>query len=89
MTFFGILFISAANDTTRAQINNIPEKSHVIPLLYNLMMFFAKCHVLARKFIEINNNIVANSSYIFQVNFAISSESKCMLCSKNIEKDYE
>ena len=24
----------AANDTTRAQINNIPEKSHVIPLLY-------------------------------------------------------
>ena len=22
----------AANDTTRAQINNIPEKSHVIPL---------------------------------------------------------
>ena len=23
----------AANDTTRAQINNIPEKSHVIPLL--------------------------------------------------------
>ena len=53
------------------------------------MMFFAKCHVLARKFIEINNNIVANSTYIFQVNFAISSESKCMLCSKNKEKDYE
>ena len=24
----------AANDTTRAQINNIPSKSHVIPLLY-------------------------------------------------------
>ena len=23
----------AANDTTRAQINNIPSKSHVIPLL--------------------------------------------------------
>ena len=38
MTFSGILFICAlvvsfvANDTTRAQINNIPEKSHVIPL---------------------------------------------------------
>ena len=42
--FSGILFICAlvvsfalraraANDTTRAQINNIPEKSHVIPLL--------------------------------------------------------
>ena len=26
----------AANDTTRAQINNIPSKSHVIPLLYRL-----------------------------------------------------
>ena len=25
--------MSFANDTTRAQINNIPEKSHVIPLL--------------------------------------------------------
>ena len=25
----------AANDTTRAQINNIPSKSHVIPLLTN------------------------------------------------------
>ena len=47
MTFSGILFICAlvmsfaalalraraANDTTRAQINNIPSKSHVIPLL--------------------------------------------------------
>ena len=47
MTFFGILFICArvvsfaaralraraANDSTRAQINNIPEKSYVIPLL--------------------------------------------------------
>ena len=31
--FSGILFIWAANDTTRAQINNIPEKSHVISLL--------------------------------------------------------
>ena len=27
----------AANDTTRAQINNIPSKSHVIPLLINLI----------------------------------------------------
>ena len=27
------LFSGAANDTTRAQINNIPKKSHVIPLL--------------------------------------------------------
>ena len=26
----------AANDTTRAQINNIPSKIHVIPLLTNL-----------------------------------------------------
>jgi len=25
----------AANDTTRAQINNIPSKSHVIPLLFS------------------------------------------------------
>ena len=39
MTFFGnIVYLRprrarAANDTTRAQINNIPEKSHVIPLL--------------------------------------------------------
>ena len=24
----------AANDTTRAQINNIPSKSHVIPLMF-------------------------------------------------------
>ena len=28
----------AANDTTRAQINNIPEKSHVIPLLLLLLL---------------------------------------------------
>ena len=27
----------AANDTTRAQINNIPSKSHVIPLLITLI----------------------------------------------------
>ena len=47
MTFFGNIVICAlvvsfaalalgaraANDTTRAQINNIPEKSHVVPLL--------------------------------------------------------
>ena len=41
MTFFGNIVSFAtlalrargANDTTRAQINNIPEKSHVIPLL--------------------------------------------------------
>ena len=38
MTFFGnIVYLRrsarAANDTTRAQINNIPAKSHVIPLL--------------------------------------------------------
>ena len=32
MTFFGNR-VRAANDTTRAQINNIPLKSHVIPLL--------------------------------------------------------
>ena len=49
MTFSGILFICArvvsfaalarsaraANDTTRAQINNIPEKSHVIIIIIN------------------------------------------------------
>ena len=45
MTFFGnivylrhrsvICSARAANDTTRAQINNIPEKSHVIPLITN------------------------------------------------------
>ena len=40
--FSGILFICAlvvsfaANDTTRAQINNIPSKSHVIPLLLSI-----------------------------------------------------
>ena len=28
-----VLRARAANDTTRAQINNIPSKSHVIPLL--------------------------------------------------------
>ena len=28
----------AANDTTRAQINNIPSKSHVIPLLTILLI---------------------------------------------------
>ena len=42
MTFFGnivylrlcsVIRARAANDTTRAQINNIPAKSHVIPLL--------------------------------------------------------
>ena len=27
------LCVRAANDTTRAQVNNIPSKSHVIPLL--------------------------------------------------------
>ena len=31
-----IYLLFAANDTTRAQINNIPEKSHVIPLLFLL-----------------------------------------------------
>ena len=33
----------AANDTTRAQINNIPEKSHVIPLFNNMpgLIFFS------------------------------------------------
>ena len=50
--FSGILFICAlvvsfaalalrpraANDTTRAQINNIPSKSHVIPLLWLLIV---------------------------------------------------
>ena len=30
----------AANDTTRAQINNIPEKSHVIPLLKQIAQYF-------------------------------------------------
>ena len=49
MTFSGILFICArvvsfaaralraraANDTTRAQINNIPRKSHVIIIIIN------------------------------------------------------
>ena len=39
MTFFGnIVYLRrarAANDTTRAQINNIPEKSHVIIIIIN------------------------------------------------------
>ena len=44
MTFFGnIVYLrrpcvmrpSRANDTTRAQINNIPEKSHVIIIIIN------------------------------------------------------
>ena len=35
----------AANDTTRAQINNIPSKSHVIPLV--------TCHVLARWYLYV------------------------------------
>ena len=52
--FSGILFICAlvasfaaralraraANDTTRAQINNIPSKSHVIPLLMYMLISF-------------------------------------------------
>ena len=51
MTFSGILFVCsllvsfvalalrarAANDTTRAQINNIPEKSHFIVLLNDFL----------------------------------------------------
>ena len=32
----------AANDTTRAQINNIPSKSHVIPLLFNAHCFYRR-----------------------------------------------
>ena len=35
MTFFGNIVVSFANDTTRAQINNIPEKSHVIIIIIN------------------------------------------------------
>ena len=43
MTFFGnIVYLRPrrvicefANDTTRAQINNIPEKSHVIIIIIN------------------------------------------------------
>ena len=50
MTFFGnIVYLRprsatcgprarAANDTTRAQINNISEKNHVIPLFYERAM---------------------------------------------------
>ena len=33
---FAARALRAANDTTRAQINNIPSKSHVIPLLLSL-----------------------------------------------------
>ena len=33
-----VLRARAANDTTRAQINNIPSKSHVIPLIINLSL---------------------------------------------------
>jgi len=33
----------AANDTTRAQINNIPSKSHVIPLLLLSLLFQGTC----------------------------------------------
>ena len=41
MDIFKVNFVPwAANDTTRAQINNIPSKSHVIPLL-NITKFFA------------------------------------------------
>ena len=45
----------AANDTTRAQINNIPSKSHVIPLLrlkvinkalFAVVLLFSKIHFL-------------------------------------------
>ena len=35
----------AANDTTRAQINNIPEKSHVIPLLQSTAQVQEKKHL--------------------------------------------
>ena len=41
MTFFGNIVylrprsVICANDTTRAQINNIPEKSHVIIIIIN------------------------------------------------------
>ena len=31
--------VICANDTTRAQINNIPSKSHVIPLLVLPMLY--------------------------------------------------
>jgi len=33
-------YARAANDTTRVQINNIPFKSHFIPLLYNHYILF-------------------------------------------------
>ena len=41
MTFFGNIVylrprsVMITNDTTRAQINNIPEKSHVIIIIIN------------------------------------------------------
>lgn len=35
MLFIRARVVSFANDTTRAQINNIPEKSHVIIIIIN------------------------------------------------------
>ena len=59
--------------------------------LYTLMIFFAKWHVLASKFIEINNNIEVNSFSIFRVNlkFSVRVQINTLVCSKNIGKDYE
>ena len=58
MTFWGnIVYLCScsvicANDTTRAQINNIPSKSHVIPLLLKTVFIFdIMCNI---QWIDIN-----------------------------------
>ena len=39
----------AANDTTRAQINNIPSKSHVIPLISLAFLEVAEIALVAAR----------------------------------------
>ena len=52
MTFFGnIVYLRprSANDTTRAKINNIPEKSHVIIIIINIQgQMISKMRVLKK-----------------------------------------
>ena len=51
MTFFGNIVylrpcsVICANDTTRAQINNIPSKSHVIPLFTKFHPWVSKLFI--------------------------------------------
>ena len=92
--FSGILFICAlvvsfaalvlraraTNDTTRAQINNIPSKSHVIPLLIIIALFIqlqleiCVCAAMNSEFAYVDDAVVIDLSDINSVTVDVQSK---------------